>query len=160
MLRTNGRSSVEAPERHGEPRLVIAGLAPFYATTSSIWYPFLRFVAGGLLIIPGWQHFENGATLFVVTSLAKNGFPQSLAIAYFIIFIEMIGGACIAVGFLTRLFPPACAILMAVIAFGVQWPRGFGTPTMFFLLWGAVFFSISLRGGGPYSLDRLIGREL
>ena len=100
MLRTNGRSSVEAPERRGEPRLVIAGLAPFYATTSSIWYPFLRFVAGGLLIIPGWQHFENGATLFVVTSLAKNGFPQSLAIAYFIIFIEMIGGACIAVGVL------------------------------------------------------------
>jgi putative oxidoreductase len=151
---------VEAPERRGEPRLVIAGLAPFYAKTSNFWYPFLRFVAGGLLIIPGWQHFENGAALFATTSLAKNGFPQALLLAYFIIFIEMIGGACIAMGFLTRLFAPACAILMALIAFGVQWPRGFGTPTMFFLLWGATFFAISLRGGGPYSLDRLIGREL
>ena len=59
-----------------------------------------------------------------------------------------------------RFFAPACAIQMAVIAFAVQWPRGFGSPTMFFLLWAMVFFVIVLRGGGPYSLDRLIGREL
>jgi hypothetical protein len=28
------------------------------------------------------------------------------------------------------------------------------------LLWGLMCFAIALRGGGPYSLDRKIGREL
>ena len=28
------------------------------------------------------------------------------------------------------------------------------------LFWGLVMFAIALRGGGPYSLDRKIGREL
>jgi hypothetical protein len=33
--------------------------------------------------------------------------------------------------------------------------RGLGsTPP-----WGLCFFAIALRGGGPYSLDRLLGRE-
>jgi len=27
-------------------------------------------------------------------------------------------------------------------------------------MWGLLFFAIALRGGGPYSLDRKIGREL
>jgi hypothetical protein len=27
-------------------------------------------------------------------------------------------------------------------------------------LWGLMFAAIALRGGGPYSLDRRIGREL
>ena len=34
--------------------------------------------------------------------------------------------------------------------------RGWGT----FLMWGLLFFAIALRGGGPYSLDRALGREL
>ena len=28
------------------------------------------------------------------------------------------------------------------------------------LLWGFVCFAIALRGGGPYSVDRVIGKEL
>ena len=28
------------------------------------------------------------------------------------------------------------------------------------LMWGLVMLAIALRGGGPYSLDRVIGREL
>jgi putative oxidoreductase len=28
------------------------------------------------------------------------------------------------------------------------------------LMWGLVMFAVALRGGGPYSLDRAIGREL
>jgi uncharacterized membrane protein YphA (DoxX/SURF4 family) len=28
------------------------------------------------------------------------------------------------------------------------------------LIWGIVMFAIALRGGGPYSLDRKIGKEL
>jgi uncharacterized membrane protein YphA (DoxX/SURF4 family) len=28
------------------------------------------------------------------------------------------------------------------------------------LIWSLIYFAIALRGGGPYSLDRVIGREL
>ncbi len=48
---------------------------------------------------------------------------------------------------------------MAVISFYIEAPRGFGAM-QFTLLWGLVFLAIALRGGGPYSFDRLIGWEL
>ncbi len=34
--------------------------------------------------------------------------------------------------------------------------RGYEYP----LMWGLVMFAIALRGGGPLSLDRRIGKEL
>ena len=64
-----------------------------------------------------------------------------------------------AIGLFTRFFAAGIAIQMAVIAFVVQMPRGFARMEMF-LLWGIVMFAIALRGGGPYSLDREIGKEL
>jgi len=27
-------------------------------------------------------------------------------------------------------------------------------------MWGAIIFAIALRGGGPYSLDRKLGRKI
>ena len=40
---------------------------------------------------------------------------------------------------------------------GYSWlNRGFE----YTLLWGWLCFAIALRGGGPYSLDRRLGREL
>ena len=51
------------------------------------------------------------------------------------------------------------AIELAIIAFGVQIRNGFGRMELF-LIWGIVMFAIALRGGGPYSLDRVIGKEL
>jgi uncharacterized membrane protein YphA (DoxX/SURF4 family) len=38
-------------------------------------------------------------------------------------------------------------------------PAGFGQMEMF-ILFGIVFFAIALRGGGPYSLDRKVAKEL
>lgn len=57
------------------------------------------------------------------------------------------------------LFAAGIAIEMAVIAFVAKAPLGFGQMELF-LLWGTVMFAIALRGGGPYSIDRAIGKEL
>ena len=38
-------------------------------------------------------------------------------------------------------------------------PHGCGRMELS-LIWGIVLFAIALRGGGPYSLDRKIGKEL
>ena len=75
-------------------------------------------------------------------------------------FLETVGATCIILGLFTRFFAAALAIEMACIAFVVHaaarlwaaWSRTF--------IWGIVLFAIALRGGGPYSLDRKIGKEL
>lgn len=48
---------------------------------------------------------------------------------------------------------------MAVIAFKVKMSLGYGQMELF-VLFGIVFFAIALHGGGSYSLDRKIGKEI
>jgi putative oxidoreductase len=91
--------------------------------------------------------------------MVKNGIVAPSAAAYFVIFLETVGAVAIILGLFTRVFAAAIAIEMAVIAFVVQMPQGF--PRMeLFVMWGIIMFAIALRGGGPYSLDRKIGKEL
>jgi putative oxidoreductase len=68
---------------------------------------------------------------------------------------------CIALGLFTRFWAAAATIEMAVIVYHhlpkFGWTeRGYEYP----LMWGLIMLAIALRGGGPYSLDRKIGREL
>jgi putative oxidoreductase len=45
---------------------------------------------------------------------------------------------------------------------GLYWPNGFSWLKRgyeYTLMWGVLCFAIALRGGGPYSLDRLLRRE-
>jgi putative oxidoreductase len=141
-----------------EPKLIFPGLAGFYAAVSDLWYPMIRIAAGGFLLYHGWGKLMAGAAP-LAAALVKNGIEPHTAAAYIVIFLETAGAVCIILGLFTRVFAPAIAIEMAVIAFVVQMPQGFGRMELF-LLWGIVMFAISLRGGGPYSLDRKIGKEL
>ena len=45
----------------------------------------------------------------------------------------------------------------------VHWAHGFSVGKggyEYILLIGIVMFAIAIRGGGPYSIDRMIGKEL
>ncbi|HEY1474086.1 MAG TPA: DoxX family protein [Pseudolabrys sp.] len=141
-----------------EPKLLFQGLAGFYATVSDLWYPMIRAAAGGFLLYHGWGKLMSGVAP-VAAAMTKNGIEPHLAFAYMAIFLETIGAVCIILGLFTRFFAAAIAIELAVIAFAVQIHQGFARMELF-LLWGIVMFAISLRGGGPYSLDRKIGKEL
>ena len=62
----------------------------------------------------------------------------------------------------TRFFAAAAAIEMLIIT-ALYWNNGFAWLNRgyeYVLMWGLVCFAIALRGGGDYSLDRAIGREL
>ncbi len=141
-----------------EPKLLFPGLAGFYASVSDLWYPMIRVAAGGFLLYHGFEHLSHGLGPFAA-GMAKNGFVLPMAAAIIAMILETVGAAAVVVGLFTRFFAAAIAIQMAVIAFVVQMPRGFGRMELF-LIWGIVMFAIALRGGGPYSLDRKIGREL
>lgn len=145
-------------QTESEPKLLFPQLAGFYASVSDLSYALIRVVAGGCLIYHGWAKVISGAAA-VAPGMAKYGFVPGIGFAYAAIFLETIGALGVALGLFTRFFAAAIAIEMALITFVVQMPRGFGRMELP-LIWGVVMFAIALRGGGPYSLDRLIGKEL
>jgi putative oxidoreductase len=144
--------------RVGEPKLLFPGLAPFYDAVSDLWYPLIRITVGGCLFVHGWGKVNAGLGA-IAADMAKSGFVPATGFAAAALFLESVGALCVVLGLFTRFFAAALAIEMALICFLVMMPHGFfrmeGT-----LIWGIVFFAIALRGGGPYSLDRVIGKEL
>jgi putative oxidoreductase len=59
-------------------------------------------------------------------------------------------------------FAAAAAIELLIIT-AIYWHNGFSWLRQgyeYTLLWGWICFAIALRGGGPYSVDRAIGKEL
>lgn len=141
-----------------EPKLFFPGLAGFYAAVSDLWYPMIRIVFGASLLFHGWGKVAAGQ-FTVGPGLAKYGIEPSTPLGYVVVFLETIGALCVILGLGTRFFAAGIAIEMAVIAFKVKMPLGY-TQMELFVLFGIVFFAIALRGGGPYSLDRKIGKEL
>lgn len=141
-----------------EPKLIFPGLAGFYASVSDLWYPLIRVTAGAVLFVHGWVKLHAGVA-GVAASMAKGGFVPPTAFAYTAIFLETVGAVCIVIGLFTRFFAAVIAIEMAAICFIVMMPQGWGRMEPTFI-WGILFLAIALRGGGPYSVDRLIGKEL
>lgn len=149
--------------------LLIPSLASFYAAAKPATYALLR-VAFGLTIVThgapkllGVAHGSmadplGGSTRLIETVLHLPFAPQ---LAMFVALLETFGGLAVAIGFATRLIAPMLAVQMLFIsiALGPTYPwidRGVEYPLML----GFVALLISIHGGGPYSLDRLIGREL
>jgi len=141
-----------------EPKLLFPGLAGFYASVSDLWYPMIRIVFGASMLFHGWGKVAAGH-FSVAPTLVKYGIAPASVLGYVVVFNETIGALCIILGLGTRFFAAALAIEMAVIAFKVKMSLGYGQMELF-VLFGVIFFAIALRGGGPYSLDRKIGKEL
>jgi putative oxidoreductase len=74
-----------------------------------------------------------------------------------------VGAVCIILGLFTRFFAAALAIEIGIAFLVVHMPKGFAAAQggyEYVLLIGIVLLAIAIRGGGPYSLDRVIGKEL
>jgi putative oxidoreductase len=140
-----------------EPKLLFPGLAGFYAIGREIGYLLVRITAGAFLFYHGWGKLMSGGA--PVANLARYHIEPSVPLAYVVLMLETVGALCVAVGLFTRFFAAGIAIEMAVIAFVAKLSGGFAQMEMF-LLWGIVMLAIALRGGGPYSLDHKIGKEL
>ncbi|MGA7018629.1 MAG: DoxX family protein [Pseudolabrys sp.] len=144
-------------------RLLYPGLADFYATWRDISYTLVRILVGVVMIMHVWGKFKIGAGAVAANVMAKNGLEPSMAFAYAAMFLEAVGGVCLIIGLFTRFFAAALAIEMLIALFGVHWVRGFSVSQggyEYVLLLGVVLFAIAIRGGGPYSADNAIGKEL
>ena len=78
-------------------------------------------------------------------------------------FLESVGGVCLIIGLFTRFFAAALAIEMGIALLFVHLPKGYSAGAggyEYVLLIGVVLLAIAMRGGGPYSVDAKIGKEL
>ena len=147
-----------------EPKLIFPGLAGFYAAVSDLWYPMIRIAIGGILFMHGYAKVANLGLARVATNFGTNyGLPMPNFLAYSAVFLETVGAICIVIGLFTRFFAAAIAIELLIAMLAAHWAKGFSVGAggyEYVLFLGIVMFAIALRGGGPYSVDRLIGKEL
>ncbi len=152
-----------AGQTGNEAKLIFPGLAEFYANWREIAYALVRVVTGYILFMHGWGKVTGAGLAGVSGYMAKQGLEPGAVFAFFAIFLETAGAAGVAIGLFTRFFAAALAIEMAIAFFAVHLSHGFAAGKGGFeyvLLLGIVLFAIAIRGGGPYSVDRMIGKEL
>jgi putative oxidoreductase len=147
----------------GETKLIYPGLAGFYASVGPIAYALVRVVVGIMFLMHVSGKFKVGAAAVAANVMAKNGLEPSLGFAYAAIILETVGGACLIIGLFTRPFAAALAIEMAIALLFVHLPKGYaagGGGYEYVLLIGIALFAIAMYGGGRYSADRMIGKEV
>ncbi len=144
-----------------EPALIIPALRPLYERTAILYYPLLRIVAGAFLLAHGWPKLMNGPAA-LSGMITRLGLAPTALWAWLLILLETVGAILIMLGLFTRVVAAMLVVQFAVIVFWAHWPRGFSAAANgweYPAMWGLVFLVIMLRGGGPYSLDRKLGRE-
>lgn len=146
-----------------QTKLLYPGLAGFYDSMLPVAATLVRVVVGIMFLMHVSGKFKAGAAAIATNIFAKNGVEPALMWTYVVMFLETVGGVCLIIGLFTRFFAAALAIEMLVALFAVHLAKGYaagGGGYEYVLLIGAACFAIAMRGGGPYSVDRLIGREL
>ena len=147
----------------GETKLLFPGLAGFYASWRDIAYTLIRVVVGYNLLMHGWLKVGTFGLAGVSGFMAKQGLEPATAFAVAAMILETVGAVCIIFGLFTRFFAAAIAIELGIALLAAHLKAGFFVNNGGFeyvLLLGIVMFAIAIRGGGPYSVDRLIGKEL
>jgi putative oxidoreductase len=149
-------------ELQAEPKLLFPFLKPFYNAVIPLSWLVIRVAVGWDLVNHGWGKIMVGPTAAFLKGYADLGFNPPEIWFWTSTLTELLGGIALILGLFTRFFAAAVAIEMLVITV-TYWDNGFSWMHRgyeYVLLWGLVCFAIALRGGGPYSLDRKLGREL
>jgi len=146
-----------------EAKLLYPTLAGYYDNVLPVAEAFVRIVVGIMFLMHVSVKFKIGAGAVAANIFAKNGFEPALAWAYVTMFIELVGGVCLIIGLFTRFVAAVLAIEMIIALLFVHLAKGYaagGGGYEYVLLIGAICFLIAIRGGGPYSVDRVIGKAL
>jgi putative oxidoreductase len=146
-----------------ETRLIWPGLRGFYDSFADIAYTLMRIIIGYNLLMHGWVKVSAQGAAGVAGFMTKQGLEPGIAFAYAAMFLETAGAVCLIIGLFTRFFAAALAIEMAIALVVVHLTKGFAVGQggyEYVLLIGIVLLMVAIRGGGPYSVDRVIGKEL
>lgn len=142
-------------------RRIISALDPIYDTLEPLAYPMIRFIAGVMMIPHGYAKVFGGiegTTKF----FASVGLEPALILAWYVGLLELVGGACVALGLLTRFMSAQLIGLLAVATFYIHLPSGFiwvKGGYEYPLFWMVVMMAITIKGGEKLSLDNLMAKE-
>ena len=141
--------------------LAIPALRPLYAVAGPL-------AEAGLFLLPhaaqklfGWfggYGLEASGQFFE----AQLGFADGFAAALAASLVELVAGLALALGFGTRIAAGAIAAML-LVATTVHLPNGFFWTDggwEYPVLWAILAARIAASGGGAYSLDRALGREI
>ena len=145
-----------------DAKLLIPALGRLYAVFAPVTELLIRLMAGGSLAYHGYQivfgNIEGAGRFF-----ESIGYGDGVMWAWVVGTLEFGCGICLALGLFTRLAagPIIVFLVVAIVTyhldFGYNWEaRGIEYP----LFWAIVVFHFLVRGGGAWSLDRWIGREI
>jgi putative oxidoreductase len=142
------------------PKPILPICAAIYRPVAPLANAFMRFCAGAIFIPHGAQKLLGGAAAdkFVVALGLANPAPW----AAFLGTLELAGGIMLALGLLTRPVALLLAAELLTMIFAVHVHNGFAWSSggvQYPLLLLALCLAALFRGGGRYSLDRLIGKE-
>jgi len=147
---------------NNQTKLIYPGLAGFYESMLPVAATLVRVVVGVMFVMHVWGKFNVGPAA-IAANFGKSGLPMPDLFAYAAMFLESVGGACLIIGLFTRFFAAALAIEMGIALLFVHLPKGYAAGSggyEYVLLIGVVLLAIAMRGGGPYSVDAKIGKEL
>jgi len=145
----------------GTSRLVVPALGPAYRAMAPVTEMLVRLCAGVSLAVHGGTILFGNHEAFA-RFFESAGFVPGLFWTFAVALTQFVGGLLLALGFLTRIVAvPILIFLLTAIAyhwqFGFYWDiKGYEYP----LFWALVTLHFIARGGGPYSVDALIGREV
>lgn len=145
-----------------ETKLIYPGLAGFYESMLPVAATLVRVVVGIMFVMHVWGKFNAGAAR-IATTFGNYGLPVPELFAYAAMGLESVGGVCLIIGLFTRFFAAALAVEMGIALIFAHLPKGYaagGGGYEYVLLIGVVLLAIAMRGGGPYSVDAKIGKEL
>lgn len=145
-----------------ETKLVFPGLAGLYESCAPYSYAIMRFATGAILVPHGVNKILNTPIAKFAPNIAAKGIPFPEALSYLTYFAESVAAACLAIGLFTRIAAAIVGIEMIVIVILFQWQFGYFWTNRgyeFALLWVILCIAIFFKGGGRYSVDRLLGRE-
>jgi len=145
---------------------VVPALTPVYQALAPLTDPLVRGVAGLFLVPHGAQKLFGlfgGYGLEATEQFFQTKLGLPAGVATIAGLIEVFGGLALALGLLTR---PAAVLstgLLLVAALQVHLGKGFFWTAGGFeypLLWAIVTLAYAVKGGGRYSVDHLIGKEI
>lgn len=150
-------------------RFVFPALSHFYAHTEAFAYALLRVGYGTIIFthgLPkalGTSHGSMANPMVGSINMIDKvmGLPFAPQLAFLVLLLETGGAVLLALGLLTR--PVALLMTLEMIAIsyamGPTWPwidRGIEYPVML----GLVAVYLTIRGGGKYSVDSRLKREI
>lgn len=140
-------------------RLLVPALGSLYGPLSSLSLVLMRVCAGLILAVHGWPKIQ--APMKAAGMVESLGFFPGTLWSPLLAVTEFVGGLMLAAGLFTRFVAAGATVVLLVTVYFHWVVQGQGLAgAEKSILWAMITLVFVANGGGPFSIDRLLKREL